>query len=76
MNRTIKEVTVKRSDHDGHEWLRTHLGGFKNIHEFAQRFQAFNGLTPYEYIGKTWTSEPHRFIVNPIHQMRDQKPDQ
>ena len=28
-----------------------------------------DGLTPYEYIAKIWTSEPDRFIVNPIHQM-------
>lgn len=27
------------------------------------------GLTPYEYICKIWTSEPDRFIVDPIHQM-------
>ena len=26
-------------------------------------------LTPYEYICKVWTSEPDRFILNPIHQM-------
>ncbi|SFF61266.1 hypothetical protein SAMN05216566_1621, partial [Aureimonas phyllosphaerae] len=25
--------------------------------------------TPYEYIARIWTSEPNRFIVNPIHQM-------
>ena len=24
---------------------------------------------PSEYIAKIWTSEPERFIVNPIHQM-------
>ncbi|MGR3403848.1 MAG: IS481 family transposase, partial [Paracoccus sp. (in: a-proteobacteria)] len=27
------------------------------------------GLTPYEYICKIRTSEPDRFILNPIHQM-------
>ena len=26
-------------------------------------------ITPYEYIAKIWTSEPGRFIINPIHQM-------
>lgn len=31
--------------------------------------KTLNGLTPYEYIAKIWTSEPERFIVNPIHQM-------
>ncbi|QFG34957.1 hypothetical protein ESD82_01780 [Paracoccus pantotrophus] len=24
---------------------------------------------PYEYTCKIWISEPHRFILNPIHQM-------
>ena len=28
-------------------------------------------LTPYEYICKIWTSEPDRFILNPINQMPD-----
>ncbi|MFA7588365.1 MAG: hypothetical protein WCY11_19630, partial [Novosphingobium sp.] len=35
----------------------------------ARRLKTLNGLTPYEYIAKIWTSEPDRFIVNPIHQM-------
>lgn len=29
---------------------------------------------PYEYICKTWTSEPERFILDPIHRCRDWKP--
>jgi len=33
------------------------------------RSARLNGLTPYEYIAKIWTSEPDRFIVDPIHQM-------
>ena len=37
--------------------------------QFAEQPQTLSGLTPYEYIAKTWTSEPDRFIVNPIHQM-------
>ncbi|MBL3576480.1 helix-turn-helix domain-containing protein, partial [Rhodovulum sulfidophilum] len=28
-----------------------------------------SGLTPYEYVCKIWTSEPDRFILDPIHQM-------
>ena len=35
----------------------------------ARRLKTLNGLTPYEYIARIWTSEPDRFIVNPIHQM-------
>ena len=31
--------------------------------------KTLNGLTPYEYICKIWTSEPERFIIDPIHQM-------
>jgi hypothetical protein len=27
------------------------------------------GLTPYEAICKSWTTEPQRFNLNPIHQM-------
>jgi hypothetical protein len=36
---------------------------------FARRLKTLNGLTPYEYICKIWTSEPDRFILDPIHQM-------
>ncbi|MCM8732574.1 IS481 family transposase, partial [Hephaestia sp. GCM10023244] len=36
---------------------------------FARRLKTLSGLTPYEYIVKTWTSEPERFIVNPILQI-------
>ena len=38
-------------------------------YNFARRLKTLNGLTPYEYICKIWTSEPDRFILNPIHQM-------
>jgi hypothetical protein len=31
--------------------------------------KTLGGLTPYEYICKIWTSEPDRFILDPIHQM-------
>lgn len=34
---------------------------------FAKRLK--KGLTPYEFICKTWTSQPERFILNPHHQM-------
>ena len=69
MNRTIKEATVKRFHYDNHDQLRTHLDGFIAAYDFARRLKTLNGLTPYEYICKVWTSEPDRFIVNPIHQM-------
>jgi hypothetical protein len=38
-------------------------------HNFARRLKTPGGLTPYEYICKVWTSEPDRFILDPIHQL-------
>ena len=69
MNRTIKDATVKRYHYDSHEQLRTHLVDFMAAYNFARRLKTLSGLSPYEYICKVWTSEPDRFIVNPIHQM-------
>ena len=69
MNRTIKEATVKRFHYDTHDQLRTHLMDFMAAYNFARRLKTLSGLTPYEYICKVWTSEPDRFIVDPIHQM-------
>ena len=69
MNRTIKEATVKRFHYESHEQLRTHLDDFIDAYNFARRLKTLSGLTPYEYIVKIWTSEPDRFIINPIHQM-------
>lgn len=62
-------LTVKRFQYDSHDQLRTHLADFMAAYNFARRLKTLNGLTPYEYICKIWTSEPDRFILNPIHQM-------
>ncbi|CAM3332418.1 Integrase core domain-containing protein [Paracoccus aminovorans] len=83
MSRTIKEgeadqktirgivfpLNVKRFHYDNHDQLRTHLDDFIAAYNLARRLKTLNGLTPYEYICKIWTSEPDRVIVNPIHQM-------
>ena len=69
MNRTIKDATVKRYHYDSHDRLRCHLADFLDAYNFARRLKTLSGLTPYEYICKIWTSEPERFILNPIHQM-------
>jgi IS30 family transposase len=69
MNRTIKDATVKRFHYKNHEQLRTHLADFMAAYNFARRLKTLNGLTPYEYICKIWTSAPDRFILNQIHQM-------
>lgn len=64
-----QEATVKRFHYDSHNQLRIHLGDFMAAYNFARRLKTLGGLTPYEYICKIWTSEPDRFILNPIHQM-------
>lgn len=69
MNRTIKDATVKRYHYASHDQLRSHLADFLDAYNFARRLKTLSGLTPYEYICKIWTSEPDRFILNPIHQM-------
>lgn len=38
-------------------------------YNFARRLWTFGGLTPYEYICKVWTSEPERFILDPIQKL-------
>ena len=69
MNRTLKKATVRRFHYDSHDQLRRHLGDFVQAYNFARRLKSLKGLTPYEFICKTWASEPHRFTANPLHQM-------
>lgn len=69
MNQTIKEDSVKRYHDESHDQVRTHLADFMAADTFARRLKTLSGLTPYEYSCKIWTSEPDRFMVNPIHQM-------
>lgn len=38
-------------------------------YNFGRRLKTLSDSTVYGYIAKIWTSEPDRFIVNPIHQM-------
>ena len=69
MNRTIKDATVKRYFYESHDQLRSHLRDFVNAYNFARRLKTLKGLTPYEFICKTWTSQPQRFKLNPLQQM-------
>src|SRR4051812_9522061 len=61
MNRTIKDATVKRFHYATHDQLRTHLADFVAAYNFARRLKTLRGLTPYEFICKTWAIEPQRF---------------
>jgi hypothetical protein len=49
--------------------LERHLNDFVNAYNFGRRLKTLKGLTPYEFICKTWTSQPERFILNPLQQM-------
>lgn len=69
MNRTLKEATVKRYHYGSREQLRVHLQAFLDAYNFAKRLKTLKGLTPYEYICKLWTEQPHRFRLDPIHHM-------
>ena len=69
MNRTIKEATVKRYHYDSHAQLERHLNDFVDAYNFGRRSKTLKGLTPYEFICKAWTSDPERFIPNPLQQM-------
>jgi transposase InsO family protein len=69
MNRTIKEATVKRFHYDRNDQLENHLADFIRAYNYARRLKTLKGLTPYEFIVKTWTNEPERFKIDPIHQM-------
>lgn len=69
MNRTIKDATVRRFHYDSHDQLRRHLDDFVAAYNFARRLKRLRGLTPYEFICKTWADQPERFTLNPNHQM-------
>jgi transposase InsO family protein len=69
MNRTIKEATVQRYHYDDHQQLRRHLNDFVAAYNFGRRLKTLKGLTPYEFVCKAWQTEPHRFTLNPLHQM-------
>ena len=69
MNRTIKDATVQRYHYDSHNQLKQHLHGFVSAYNFGRRLKTLKGLTPYEFICKSWTEKPERFILNPHHHM-------
>jgi transposase InsO family protein len=69
MNQTIKEATVRRYHYARHAELENHLTDFINAYNYGRRLKMLNGLTPYEYICKVWTSQKERFVIDPLQQM-------
>jgi hypothetical protein len=69
MNRTLEEATVQRYHYGSHDELRRHLALFLDANNYARRLKTLKGLTPYEFICRSWAAEPHRSSVHPHHHM-------
>ena len=67
MNRTIKDATVSRYHYDNHAQMRTHLDDFIAAYNFARKLKTFEGITPYEFLCKSFFAEPNRFRLDRIH---------
>ena len=65
MNRTIKEATVYRYYYESHEQLQQHLDTFLCAYNFAKRLKTLSGLTPYQFIVKSWAQKPDVFVSDP-----------
>src|SRR6202035_3160890 len=66
MKRTSKAATIQRFYYESTPQLRQHLADFVAVSNFGRRLKTLMGLTPFEYICKSWTSQPERFILNPL----------
>ena len=67
MNRTLKEATVKRYHYQLNNQLEEHLDAFVAAYNFTKRLKTLKGMTPYEFILKTWAENPQVFHVEPSH---------
>lgn len=68
MNRTLKDATVRRYYYETHEQLQTYLDDFIHAHIFAKRLKALRGLTPHEFVCRSWTKAPERLKLERAHQ--------
>jgi hypothetical protein len=48
-----------------HQQLKGRLYSFVNTYNFAKRLKTLQGLSPYEFIIKSFQLEPERFVINP-----------
>ena len=67
LHRTLKEATVKQFYYESHDQLRAHLHAFLMVYNFAKRLKSLRGLTPYDFICRTFTQSPQVFRINPYH---------
>jgi hypothetical protein len=66
MNRTIKGRNRQTLLLRHARPAESHLRDFVDAYNFARRLKTLRGPTPYEFIYKTWTSQPDRFKVSPL----------
>jgi len=59
MNLNLKEATVKSFHYDNHEQLKTYLQAFMDAYNFARQLKTLKGLTPHEFICKTYENQTH-----------------
>ncbi len=63
-------MRLKNAFPDDHQdQLRAHHADFIAAYNFARKLKTLNGLMPYQYICKIWTSEAEKFMREPIHRM-------
>ena len=67
MNRTIKEATVNRYFYQTRNELERHLDTFICAYNFARRLKTLHGLTPFQFIVKSWAENPLLFHSDPSH---------
>ncbi len=61
--------TVSRYHYESHEQIRKHMDDFILAYNFARRLKTLKGLTPYEFLCKSYLAEPERFRIDSIHRM-------
>ena len=64
----MRTADCQTLDYETHDQLRAHLQNFVNTYDFALRLKTLRGLTPYEFICKAWTSDPHKIKISPLQQ--------
>jgi hypothetical protein len=57
---------VQRYHYASHDELRPCSS---TAYNYARRLKTLKGLTPYEFICRSWAAEPQRFSTNPHHQI-------
>ncbi len=67
--RRDQDATAKRYHYESHNQLVRHLDNFVAAYNFGRRLKTLNGLTPFKFVCKLWTTEPERFRLNPLQQM-------